>query len=275
MPETPRARVGLAQIPVDNIRANPNQPRKHFDEQSLAELAASLREHGLLQPVLVMEGGGGQYVLIAGERRWRAARLAELATVPAVIREHLDEAVHLELALVENLQRRDLTPIEEARAFDQLRTRCGLSQAQIAEQVGLDRSTVANALRLLRLPPAVQEMVEEGRLSSGQARTLLAFASEDDRMAWAERAADGGATVRELERAAAERSTRRHTRRRPPPAADPNLREAEQRLSAGLGATVRIRQRRRGGEIVIRCTDEEELMRVWDRLLEATDGSRH
>ncbi len=270
MPDTPRARAGLVEIPVDRIDANPSQPRRRFAAEDLEELAGSIRQHGVLQPLLVSEAEPGRYVLVAGERRWRAARLAGLATVPAVIRERVDHDHSLELALVENLQRRDLTPLEEARAFEQLQTGLGLAQGDIAERVGIDRSTVANALRLLRLPPEVQEWVEEGALSAGHARTLLAFADDAARIAWARRAIEAGLSVRDLERAAAEdRELRGDAPQRPRSAAprDPNIHSAEEKLSLRLGAKVEIRTRRRGGTIVIRCADQAELMRVYDLLM--------
>ena len=270
IPDTPRARTGLVEIPVDRIDANPSQPRRRFATEDLEELAGSIRQHGVLQPLLVSEGEPGRYVLVAGERRWRAARLAGLATVPAVIRERLDHDHSLELALVENLQRRDLTPLEEARAFEQLQTGLGLAQADIADRVGIDRSTVANALRLLRLPPEVQEWVEEGALSAGHARTLLAFADNGERIAWARRAIEAGLSVRDLERAAAEdRELRGGAPQRPRSTMprDPNIRSAEEKLSLRLGAKVEIRTRRRGGTIVIRCADQAELMRVYDQLM--------
>ncbi len=271
IPDAPKARSGLATIPVDRIRPNPNQPRHRFDDAALDELAASMRSHGVLQPLLVTEDPGGGYVLIAGERRWRAARRAGLGHVPAVIRERTDEGLELELALVENLQRRDLTPLEEARAYEQLRADRGLSQAEIADRVGLDRSTVANALRLLKLPDDVQGLVEDGSLSAGHARALLAFPDDATRSAWAHRAVETGLSVRDVERAAADaggttgRARRRHPSR---PPRDPNLVEAQERLALRLGARVEIRGRARGGDIVIRCATGEELMRVFDRLME-------
>lgn len=260
----------MVELPVDHLEPNPRQPRHSFSEADLAELAASIAQYGVLQPVLVSETTDGRYRLVAGERRWRAARMAGLATVPAIIRERLDDDRHLELALVENLQRRDLTPLEEARAFEQLRVGLGLSQAEIADRVGIDRSTVANALRLLKLPADLQAMVEEGSLTGGHARALLAFASDDERRSWAERAVEAGLSVRDLERAAARgRSTQAGARRRKP-AQDPNLQVAEERLSLHLGAKVEIRSRRRGGQIVISCPDQAELMRVFDRLMEGS-----
>jgi len=277
IPDTPRARAGLTEIPVDRIAPNPSQPRRRFDERALAELAASLLEHGVLQPLLVSDNGEGGYVLIAGERRWRAAQLAGFAVVPAVIRERIAEEAELELALVENLQRRDLTAMEEARAFEEMRTRFGLSQAEIARKVGRERSTVANALRLLHLPLEIQTLLEEEQLTAGHARALLAFEDPEERMRWARRAAEGGATVRDLETAASQQlkppERQRRGGRRPKGPVDPNIRAAEERLSLKIGVPVRIRQRRRGGSIIIECKEDEELVRVFDVLLgEASHG---
>jgi ParB family transcriptional regulator, chromosome partitioning protein len=271
IPDTPRARTGMADIPIERLRRNPEQPRHRFDDEALEELAASIRRHGVLQPLLVSEDGPDRYLVITGERRLRAAQRAGLETVPAVIREQLDSAAQLELALVENLQRRDLTPLEEARAFEHLRTSLGLTQAEIAERVAMDRSTVANALRLLKLPEEVQALVDSGELSAGHARTLLAFEGDDDRCRWARRVVQTGLSVRELEQAAAaakaaapEPATRAARR---PAARDPNLVAAEEKLSLRVGAPVEIRSRRRGGSIVISCADHDELMRVFDLLM--------
>jgi ParB family chromosome partitioning protein len=269
IPDTPRARAGFAEIPVDHLHPNPQQPRHRFDERTLEELAESIRRHGVLQPLLVSEDGPERYLLMTGERRWRAARLAGLATVPAVIRERLADGEQLEVALVENLQRQDLTPLEEARAFEDLRTSLGLSQAEIAERVAMDRSTVANSLRLLKLPPEVQELVERGDISAGHGRTLLAFDGDDLRCEWARRVAATGISVRELERAAAaaRAGTGRKKKARPGSAKDPNLIAAEGKLALRLGAPVEIQPRRRGGRIIISCSNQEELVRVFDFLM--------
>lgn len=271
IPDVPQARSGLAEVPVERIRPNPSQPRHRFDPAALEELAASIAEHGVLQPLLVAEDGATGYILIAGERRLRAAEKAGLAVVPAVIRERLDDQGELALALVENLQRRDLTPLEAAHAFEHLRDAFGLSQEEIAKRVGIDRSTIANALRLLKLEPEIQTLVDEGRIAASHARALLAIAEGAERLGWAQRAAAGAASVRDLERAASRRSSgkaaggrRAASRRRP---VDPNLRAAEERLSLRLGARVEIRQRRRGSTILIDCRDQAELIRVFDRLM--------
>ena len=271
IPDTPKARSGLAEIPLDQLSPNPEQPRKIFDDESLAELADSIRRHGVLQPLLVSEDGSGKYLVIAGERRWRAARLAGLKTVPAVIRERLGAHDELALALVENLQRRDLSALEEARAFEHLRSEHGLSQAEIAKQVGMDRSTVANALRLLRLPERIQELVESGRLSAGHGRALLALPDDESRLSWAEKAVADGLSVRDLERVAADskkETTVRRSRSGGRRTKDPNLLAAEEKLSLRLGAPVEIRPRRRGGgAVVITCSETDELMRVFDLLM--------
>jgi len=272
IPDTPRARAGFAEIPIDRLRPNPHQPRHLFDQETLEELAASIRQHGILQPLLVSEDPPDRYFLITGERRWRAARLAGLATVPAVIRERIEGEQQLELALVENLQRRDLTPLEESRAFEQLQVGLGLSQQEIADRVGMDRSTIANSLRLLKLPAEIQEMVERGELSAGHARALLTFADDAERCEWARRAIATGLSVRALERAAGEArdeakaGNRSKGSRRPKPR-DPNLRAAEEKLALHLGAAVEIRPRRRGGTIVIACNEHDELMRVFELLM--------
>jgi ParB family chromosome partitioning protein len=235
------------------------------------ELAESIRNHGVLQPLLVSEDGAGGYVVIAGERRWRAAKKAGLATVPAVIRERVEAKDELALALVENLQRRDLSPLEEARAFAHLRSEHGLSQAEIADQVAMDRSTVANALRLLRLPETIQEWVEAGELSAGHGRALLAIDDDELRLEWARRARSEGLSVRELERAAAE--SKRTTSPRPRggstrPTKDPNLVAAEENLGLRLGARVEIRPRRSGGgTVLITCNGDDEMMRIFDLLM--------
>lgn len=270
IPDTPQARAGLVEIPLDRLRANPQQPRHYFDDEALGKLAESIRLHGVLQPLLVSEDGPDRYILIIGERRWRAAKLAGLDTVPAVIRERFEDAEQLELALVENLQRRDLTPMEEAQAFEHLRVNRGLSHAAIAERVGMDRSTVANSLRLLKLPADVQEMVERGDLTAGHGRALLAFGDDATRRAWAQRVAETGLSVRELERAAAaarEEPGRKKRGSSHPLTRDPNLMAAEEKLAMRLGAPVAIRSRRRGGNIVISCSDQTELMRVFDLLM--------
>lgn len=262
LPEPPEHRHGVVEVAVESIEANPLQPRRTFSEAGLEELARSLREVGLLQPVVVTRGEAGRYVLLAGERRWRAARKAGLATIPAVFREAAGDSETLAVALIENLQREDLTPIEEARAYHHLRTELGLSQEEIARRVGKDRSTVANALRLLQLPLAVQHMVDVGSLSPGHARALAGVEGAARQEELAIRCVTQGWSVRELE-ALLQAPARRARAQRSP---DADTQAAEEQLSSSLGARVEIRRRRRGGEVIIRFRSEDELIRLFKRL---------
>ncbi len=270
LPEVPHGQAGFAIIDVSRLIANPRQPRARFEKEAMDALASSIVEHGVLQPLLVSEDGPGRYLILAGERRWRAAKKAGLERVPVVIREKVDSQLELELALVENLQRRDLTALEEARAFEQLRVDRGLSQAQIAERVGIDRSTVANSLRLLKLPRGVQDLIEEGVLSAGHGRTLLAFAIESEMEAWAQRVVAEGLSVRALERATvAAREEQQEPRRQQKPTTpkDPNILNAEKRLSLKIGSRVEINKNKKGGRIVVSCSSHDELLRVFDLLI--------
>ncbi len=261
IPEGTSVRPGtVTEVAIGEIRPNPLQPRRQFAAASLDELAASIREHGLLQPVVVSRSPAGGYELIAGERRWRASRLAGLERIPVVLRDAVADADQLALALIENLQREDLTPIEEARAYHHLRAELGLAQEAIAVRVGKDRSTVANALRLLQLPLSVQEMVDAGELSAGHARALAGVSGAERQEELGRLCAREGWSVRELER-----------RLQPPPrraarTADPETAAAAERLALALGVAVEINRRRRGGEIRLRFASEEELIRLF-RLL--------
>ncbi len=270
LPETPHAQGGFALIDTNRLFANPRQPRTRFETEALQALAASIEEHGVLQPLLVSEDGPGRYMILAGERRWRAAKKAGLERLPVVIREKVDGQLGLELALVENLQRRDLTPLEEARAYEQLRAERGLSQAQIATRVGIDRSTVANSLRLLKLPEKIQGLVEEGRLSAGHGRALLAFVSEAEMEEWANRVASEGLSVRVIERAAAAaRKEGMMPTRRPKQAEpkDPNIVSAEKKLTLRLGSRVEITKNKKGGKIIVSCSSHDDLLHVFDLLI--------
>jgi ParB family chromosome partitioning protein len=270
LPDAPRAQAGFAIIELERLVPNPRQPRTNFDPAAIEALAGSIREHGILQPLLVSEDRQGRYIILAGERRWRAAKKAELERVPVVIRERVDGQRELELALVENLQRRDLTPLEEARAYEELRTGRGLSQAHIAERVGIDRSTVANSLRLLKLPEDIQRLIEGGRLSAGHGRALLGFGSEAQMKEWADRTVSQGLSVRVLEGAVAaarrESATTAPPKKKPRPI-DPNIKRAEQMLSLKIGTKVEITKTNKGGRIVVSCSSHDELLRVFDLLI--------
>lgn len=272
----PREGERLEQVEIDAIRPNPKQPRAEFDAASLEELAASMRAHGVLQPLIVRAVEGG-YELVAGERRWRAARLAGLRTVPAVVRAVDDRRV-AEIALIENLQREDLTPLEEARAYRELIDVHGLSQEEVAQAVGKSRSAVANALRLLALEEDLQQMVQRGDLTEGHARALLAAPAGAPRRALAARVRERGLTVREAEALArrAAQETGRETAAGGGGAAAPSRAQAARpspdvaalarELSEVLGAPVRIREGARKGTIEIDFFDDEDLARVVELL---------
>jgi ParB family chromosome partitioning protein len=259
---------GQLEIPVGRIRPNPYQPRRHFDEDELAPLVASIAEHGVIQPILVTETLDG-YQLVAGERRLRAARVAGLERIPAVVRQ-LADPQQLELALVENLQRDDLDPIEVALAFRQLLDEFGFTQEALAERVGRARSTVANTLRLLDLDPGVQAAVADGRITEGHARALGGL-SPDLQPRVLGSVVDGDLSVRQTEelvrRLRAPRPAGNARTTRP---ADPELERVEEDLRRALGTKVRLARSRRGGRIVIEYYSDEELGRLYERL---TGGS--
>lgn len=266
IPEGPQGRPGpSSELPLREIHANPLQPRRRFTTASLEELVASIKQHGILQPVVVCRAPAGGYYLIAGERRWRAAKLAKLERIPVVVRENVGDADRVALALIENLQREDLTPIEEARAYHHLRSELGLSQEEIASRVGKDRSTVANALRLLHLPLEVQGVVDAGELSAGHGRALAGVEGSERQVELARKCVREGWSVRQLEHHL--RPPTRRTHRTP----DPETQEAADRLSLALGVRVEINRRRHGGEVRLRFSSEEDLIRLF-RLL--TQGVR-
>jgi ParB family transcriptional regulator, chromosome partitioning protein len=266
-PEGPAA-PAAGEVPIDVLDPNPFQPRSTIDPTRLAELAASIRESGIVQPLLVRRRGE-RYEIIAGERRFRAAQSIGLATVPVTVREVADEHL-LELALVENIQREELNPIEEAQAFHRLQDEFRLSQEEIARRVGRDRTTIANTLRLLRLPRELREMVADARLDAGHARALLALDRAEDQVALGREAARKGLSVREVERRVALQRAPREAGGRP--RKDPNTRAAEERLRAALGARVEIARRGRSGQIRIVFAGEAELNRIFELLLRAGRG---
>jgi len=252
-------------VPLSEIRPNPDQPRRHFDEAALATLSASIRHRGLLQPLVVRRTPDG-YELIAGERRLRAAQRAGLETVPVVVRE-ADPQERLELALIENLQREDLTPLEEAEAYRHLIDVHGLTQDQVAQAVGKSRPSVANALRLLGLPDAVKAQLEGGELSAGHARAVLSVGDATAQVEFAQELAADGATKSEAEHRARARRTagnRAGTPRRR--VDDPHWRAIAEELTRTLGTRVRVTPRARGGSIEIEFYSEPELARLLDRL---------
>ena len=256
--------VGLESIPLDQIDPNPFQPGRSFPADKLKELADSIRVTGVVQPVLLRRSNG-RYQLIAGERRWRAARLAGLAAIPAVVRDVGDRDA-LELALTENLLREDLNPLEAAHGYDTLQQKHGLSHEEIAARLGLDRSTVTNTLRLLRLAPEVQEMITQGEISSGHARALLGLDSRPAQDKLARLIVKQGLSVRQVENLVAVRGLRR--RKKPaaaePPKLDANLRAAVLEMERTLGTRVRIQGNEKQGKIEISYFSAEDLNRLYE-----------
>jgi len=255
---------GLQQVDIDLIDPSPYQPRTQFREEPLEELARSIRSSGIIQP-LVVRPIGVRFQLIAGERRWRAAQRAGLDRVPVVVRQVPEEKA-LELTLVENIQREDLNAIEQARAFERLMQEFSLTQEDVADRTGKDRTTVANAVRLLKLERNIQEMIEEGRISAGHGRALLAISEAKLRQVLAQRAAKGALTVRQLERIAAKKP--RGPRAVEEALADPNLRAAIEELQRTLGTRVLLRAPRgkRPGQLIMEYYDEAQLLGLYDRL---------
>src|SRR5579875_3179190 len=228
----------LREIPIELVSPNPHQPRQAFDEESILALAESIKLQGVLQPVLVRPIPGGTYELIAGERRWRAAKLAELEMIPAIVRRH-DDAASLELALVENMVREDLNPVEEARACAALTEELGLTREQVGRRVGKSRVAVSNLVRLLDLPDEALELIAAGELSEGHGRALLMAAGNDERRRLARDAVEGGWSVRELEaRARGERPVSRSVRRRTPAPLHPDQEDAIVRINDSLGSAL-------------------------------------
>jgi ParB family transcriptional regulator, chromosome partitioning protein len=263
-PPESHATQGLAEIPLSQIQPNPFQPRKTFNEASIDELARSVREHGIVQP-LVVTRAGDKYKLIAGERRFRAAQKAGLTTVPVLIKEMMAEGDALQIALIENIQREDLNPIEEAMAYHQLHDDFQLTQEEISRRVGKERSTVANFLRLLKLPDPVKKLLASGQLSMGHARALLAIESPKKQEQLADRVVRKNLNVRQTEMLASESSPK--TAEKKEKEKDVFTRDAEDKLQRTLRTKVEIDRRRRGGVIHIRYGSEDELIRVVDELM--------
>lgn len=260
--------AGYVQLDIDRIEPHRSQPRTRFEQESLEELALSIKRQGVLQPVLVRPTATG-YQLVAGERRWRAAQLAGLLKIPAVIRDVEDDQV-LEVALVENLQREDLNPMEAASAFHTLIEDLGLTQQAVAERVGKQRTTVANMLRLLHLPSAVQEKIRSGLLSLGHAKAVAGLESPGAQITLAERVIRDGLSVRQTEAIVAQASRSAPAFQAPKTARpDPNVAAAESELQRALKTKVRIVQKKRGGRIELHFFNNEELERVYQLLLSA------
>ena len=254
---------GLLQVPVSAISPNPMQPRTTMEPQALAELAASIKEHGLIQPLVVTQQGPERYQLIAGERRWEAARLAGLATIPVVVKDATPQQV-LELALVENIQRADLNPLEEATAFQQLVDEFGLTQEQVAERVGKSRVAVTNTLRLLRLPAEVKQALAKGAIREGHARALLALPTPEAQVAALKTVVTKALSVRQTEELV-RRLLAEPPPQKPKPKPNPETEALEFEFRDTLGTKVNLYRNRKGrGRLVIHFYSEEELQTIYD-----------
>ena len=257
---------GVREIPLELIDPNPYQTRTHMDEAALAELAASIRSSGVVQPIVVRHIDGGRYQLIAGQRRWAASQRAEKATIPALVRQVSNEQA-MEMTIIENLQREDLNPMEQARAFERLSNEFGLTQERMSERTGKDRASISNFMRLLRLPPSVQSLIATGHLSMGHAKALMMFDSEGLIVKMSERVLKQALSVRQTEELAhqwmAPVGPKPEPERRP---GDPNVRALERELEGRLGMRVRIQDRGGRGKITFEYGSLEQFDSVVERL---------
>ncbi|NTW13726.1 MAG: ParB/RepB/Spo0J family partition protein [Candidatus Moranbacteria bacterium] len=255
---------GMREVPVADIVPNPHQPRFHFDEGKLRELADSIREHGVIQALVVSPKPGGKYELIAGERRLQASKLAGLSKVPVIVRD-AEEQEKLELAIIENVQRHDLNPIEEAKAYARLMDEFGLIQEEVAKKMGKSRSAVANIVRMLVLPVEIQRAVAEGKISEGHAKALLSVDNPEKQRALFELIVKLGLTVRATEAKVRETVVRSHIRHGS--SLSPALVEKADRMSAVLGTKVAVKPAGKGGRIVVEYYSDEELDQIVSRLI--------
>ena len=256
----------ITSLPLQKVEPNPRQPRRVFDEEELQALADSIAEHGIVQPLAVRDEGNGYYMIIAGERRWRAARLAGLDEVPVVVLEADDRTV-MELALVENLQRQDLNPMEEAEGYRVLMEDYGLTQEQTAERVGKSRPAVANALRLLALPDEVRKLVESGALSAGHARAILSLSSEKLQKAAAQKILALRLSVRQAEAMCKRMSAETKSKRPKSVLTVDYVGECEKALTKQLSRKVRIVNGKRKGRFELEFYGQDDLQRLYDALL--------
>lgn len=258
--------VGLLQVPIDAIKPNPRQPRTKVQESSLTDLAASIREHGVIQPLVVTHSTDGSYQLIAGERRWRASRLAGLEEVPVIVKEAAPQDM-LALALVENIQRADLNPLEEALAFQHLVEDFGLSQGEVAEQVGKSRSAVANLMRLLSASAEVQQALLDGEITEGHGRALLGLPTDEAQATALARVLQKQLSVRETEALVRRMRSIEDVGATPErEAEDPQIRALEERFCTALGTRVRLRHNKQQGRVVIYYYSDEEFQALYQRL---------
>jgi len=264
--------TAVVEIPVEKVSVNPHQPRQALDQESLAELAASIRTHGVLQPLVVTKVGDG-YQIIAGERRWRAAQLAGMETVPVLIKESTPQQM-LELALVENIQRADLNALEEANAYRQLMDEFGLTQGKVAEQVGKSRTTVANTVRLLKLPDEAKQALAAGHISEGHARTLLALPTIGMQRQALATIQKHGLSVRQTENLVRQMQAEPDEARpaESPPPLSPLDREVVERFRTRLGTKVNLIRGKSGGRLVIHFYSDEELQAIYQAVVESEES---
>lgn len=253
------------EVPIEKIASNPQQPRHSFDEKELQELADSIKEHGIIQPLVVVKIAPDQYELIAGERRLKAAKIAELKMVPVIVREESGEREKLELALVENIQRHDLNVLEEARAYKKLIEEFDLTQEDVAEKVAKSRSAVANKVRLLGLPIEIQRALQDGKITEGHARSILAIENSEKQRALFEMILKENLTVRQAEDKVKEVTVSTHTRRLGSSGVSP-FKEEEEKIAANLGTKVVIKKSGNGGKILIDFYSKEELENILSKI---------
>lgn len=252
----------ITEIEVSSIVPNPYQPRKSFDELKLSELADSIKEHGIIQPIVVSQSGG-QYEIIAGERRFQAAKIAGLSKVPVIVREKPDDQQKLELAIVENIQRQDLNLIEEAKSYKKLTDEFGLTQEEISHKLGKSRSAVANKIRLLNLPIEIQKALNEGKINEGHAKLLLAIPNPERQRAFFDMIIKNSLTVRQTEEKTREVAVKNHKRKI---TIDPEIKSLEDELGGALGTKVKIKKSGGGGQIVIEYYSKEELGNIIEKI---------
>ena len=257
--------TSIQEIPIGELDPNPDQPRRTFDAESIAQLADSIRDQGVLQPLLVVPSAGGRYRIIAGERRYRAGRLADMETLPCIVKD-IDVIRQMEIALIENLQREDLNPMEAAKGIQALMKQCGYTQEKVSARLGKSRPAVANLLRLLQLPDEVTEMVRDGLLSAGHARVLAGLADRDMQLALGRKTAEEGLSVRALEQLASVSKAAKPKKKRAKPALSPELGELQDKILRKTGLKSTLTGSIKKGKIVLQYTSREELERLNDAL---------
>lgn len=261
---------GLLTVPVNSISPNPLQPRTEMDDQSLAELSESIKEHGLIQPLIVRQDGKGKYTLIAGERRWRAAQMAGFSELPVVVKEASSQEM-LEIALIENIQRADLNPIEEAHAYQQLVDEFNLTQETVAARVGKSRPTIANTLRLLNLPAAIQAAVLGGKISGAHARALLPLDTEEAQTAVMRGIIKRELSVRQVEEIVKKINSAAKPTPKPPRTLPPEWSYLQSQFRQTLGTRVDIQRGRKGGKLVIHFYSDEDLHALYEAIVDEDD----